>query len=84
MHNAGALTTMTTLKIVSRFSSPETHDFVVSDAAELASHMDHCASSRSRFFAVQTALDTAHSAFSARIVTVGVVVVVVVAALALA
>jgi hypothetical protein len=84
MQNAGALHTMTTLKIVPRFSLPETHDFVVSDTAELASHMDHCASSRSRFFALQTAVDSAHSALSARIVTVAVFLTFVVASLALA
>ena len=75
---------MTTLKIISRFSSPETPDFVVSDAAELASHMNHCASSRSRFFALQTALHSAHSALSARIVTVAALLVVAVTLLALA
>ncbi len=68
---------MTTLKIISRFSSPETPDFVVSDAAELASHMNHCASSRSRFFAMQTALHSVHSALSPRIVTVAALVVIV-------
>ena len=75
---------MTTLKIISRFSSPETPDFVVSDAAELASHMNHCANSRSRFFALQTALHSAHSALSARIVTVAALLVVAVTLLALA
>ena len=67
---------MTTLKIDSRFASPETPDFVVSDAAELASHMSHCAHSRSRFFALQTALHSAHGALSARIVTVAALLVV--------
>jgi hypothetical protein len=75
---------MTTLKIISRFSSPETSDFVVSDAAELASHMNHCASSRSRFFALQTALHSVHSALSARIVTVAALVVIAAAFFALA
>ena len=66
---------MTTLKLISRFSSVESPDFVGTDAAELASHMSHCASSRSRFFALQTALDSAHSALSPRIVTVAALVV---------
>ena len=75
---------MTTLKIISRFSSPDTPDFVVSDAAELASHMHHCATSRSRFFALQTALHSAHSAISARIVTVAALLVVSIVLFALA
>lgn len=67
---------MSTLKIASRYSSPANPDFVGSDAAELASHMSHCASSRGRFFALQTALDSAHSAMAARIVTVAALMVV--------
>lgn len=68
---------MTILKITSQFSSRENPDFVGSDAAELASHMSHCASTRSRFFALQTTLDSVHSALSARVVTVAALVVVV-------
>ena len=66
---------MTILKIVSPFPSAESTDFVNTDAAELASHMSHCAHSRSRFFALQTALDSAHSAISPRIVTVAALIV---------
>lgn len=44
-------------------------DFVSSDTAALASHMDMCASTRSRFFGVHAALDFAHGAVCARIVT---------------
>ena len=66
---------MTTLKITSRLSSTESPDFVGTDAAELASHMSHCANSRSRFFAIQTALDSAHSVISPRIVTVAALAV---------
>ncbi|MDP2262746.1 MAG: hypothetical protein Q8K24_06275 [Hydrogenophaga sp.] len=40
------------------------------DAAELASHMDHCASSHSRFFFLHSALQSAHGVLSPRIVTV--------------
>ncbi len=65
---------MTTLKAISRFSPTDNPDFVSTDAAELASHMNHCASSRGRFFAVQTALHSAHSALSPRIVTVAALV----------
>lgn len=67
---------MTTLKIIPRFSSAAGDDFVSTDAAELASHMNHCASSRSRFFAVHSALQTAHSFLSPRIVTVAALVLV--------
>ena len=66
---------MTTLKITSRLSSTESPDLVGTDAAELASHMSHCANSRSRFFAIQTALDSAHSVISPRIVTVAALAV---------
>jgi hypothetical protein len=75
---------MTTLKINSRFSSPDSADFVNSDCAELASHMSHCASSRGRFFALQTALESTHSALSARIVTVAALVALAGTAFALA
>jgi hypothetical protein len=50
--------------------SPGTADSVSTDAAELASHMNHCASSHSRFFFVHSALQSAHGALSPRIVTV--------------
>jgi len=50
--------------------SPAHADFVSTDAAELASHMDHCASSHSRFFFVHSALQSAHGVLSPRIVTV--------------
>ena len=67
---------MPTLKIIPRFSSATGDDFVSTDAAELASHMSHCASSRGCFFAVQSALQTAHSLLSPRIVTVAALVLV--------
>ncbi len=51
-------------------SSPDDADSVSTDAAELASHMNHCASSHSRFFFVHSALQSAHGALSPRIVTV--------------
>ena len=50
--------------------SPGKADSVSADAAELASHMNHCASSHSRFFFVHSALQSAHGALSPRIVTV--------------
>ena len=67
---------MTTLKIISRFSSAAGDDFVSTDAAELASHMDHCASSRSRFFVVHSALQITHSFLSPRVVTAAALVLV--------
>ncbi|MFN3571538.1 MAG: hypothetical protein ACK4VX_14750 [Polaromonas sp.] len=45
-------------------------DPVSTDAAELASHMNHCASSHSRFFFVHSAMQSAHGVLSPRIVTV--------------
>lgn len=45
-------------------------DFVSSDAAALASHMNRCAHSRSRFFRLHTALESAHSVVTPRLVTV--------------
>ena len=68
---------MTTLELMADSSSASSPDFVSTDAANLASHMNHCASSRSRFFAMQTALHSVHSALSPRIVTVAALVVIV-------
>lgn len=50
--------------------SPGGADPVSTDAAELASHMNHCASSHSRLFVVHSAMQSAHGVLSARIVTV--------------
>lgn len=59
-------------------------DFVSSDAAALASHMNECASTRSRFFGLQTALEAVHSLVSARLVTAGAIALVLVALVSLA
>ncbi len=61
---------MTTLDL--RADSPSTHptDFVSTDAADLASHMDHCAHSRSRFFALRSTLESVHAIAHPRVVTV--------------
>ncbi|MDP3797316.1 MAG: hypothetical protein Q8R06_09205 [Polaromonas sp.] len=64
---------MTTLEIMADSSSARTTDFVSADAANLASHMSHCASSRSRFFALHSALQSIHDLVSPRIVTVSAV-----------
>lgn len=52
-------------------------DFVSTDTAALASHMDHCASKRSRYFGVHAALEVAHSVVFSRMVTAAVLAVVV-------
>jgi hypothetical protein len=52
--------------------SPGEADPVSTDAAQLASHMNHCASSHSRFFGVHSAMQSAHGVLSPRIVTVAV------------
>lgn len=64
---------MTTLEILADSSSARTTDFVSTDSANLASHMSHCASSRSRFFALHSALQSIHGLVSPRIVTVSAV-----------
>ena len=48
-------------------------DFVATDAADLASHMGHCAGSHSPFFPLHAALQSAHSVASPRIVTVSAI-----------
>ena len=64
------------------FPTPTLHssaDFVSTDTAALASHMDHCAIKRSRFFGVQAALELARSVILSRMVTAVVVAVVLLA-----
>lgn len=51
-------------------------DFVSTDAAALASHMNHCASKRSRFFGLHAALELAHSVVFSRMVTAAMIAVV--------
>lgn len=66
---------MTTLKIIPDFSSPDPFDFVSTDRAELASHMESCASARGRFFALESALQSAHAVLTPRLVTVAAIAV---------
>lgn len=54
-------------------------DFVSTDTAALASHMDRCASKRSRFFGLHAALEWVHSVVFTRMVTASVLAVVVLA-----
>ena len=66
---------MTTLTTPSVFThSPA--DFVSTDTAALAAHMDHCARKRSRFFNLHAALELAQSVMFSRMVTAAVVVAV--------
>jgi hypothetical protein len=44
-------------------------DFVSTDTAALASHMDQCASTRSRFFNLHVAAESVKSLFFSRMVT---------------
>ena len=70
---------MTSLKHIADFSCPASHhnaDFVTSDTAALASHMSHCASTRSRFFGVHAVLESAHVLLFSRMVTAAVIAVV--------
>ena len=48
-------------------------DFVASDVADLASHMDHCAGAHSPFSPLYAALQSAHSVLSPRLVTVAAI-----------
>mgnify|MGYP000282311889 FL=1 len=54
-------------------------DFVTTDTAALASHMDHCASKRSRFFGLHAAFELAHAVVFSRMVTAALIGVVLLA-----
>ena len=54
-------------------------DFVSTDTAALARHMNNCASKRSRFFGVHAALEWAHAKVFPRLVTASVIAVVLLA-----
>ena len=69
---------MTSLTNTAAFTRP-TDDFVSTDTAALASHMDNCASHRSRFFGLHAALELAHSLVFSRMVTAAVVAAVLLA-----
>jgi len=57
-------------------------DFVSSDIAALASHMDRCASTRGRLFGLHVALESARSFIFPRMVTAAVVAVVLIGLIA--
>lgn len=63
------MTTLTNLADFSSHRGQNPADFVSTDTAALASHMSHCASSRSRFFGLHAALEFAHSMLHPRLVT---------------
>lgn len=66
---------MTTFNINTHFpSSTGKVDFVSADAANLASHMSHCANSRSRFFALHSTLQFTHLMVCSHLVTVAALV----------
>lgn len=69
---------MTTLTKPATFSNPPA-DFVSTDTAALATHMNHCAIKRSRFFSLHAALELAHSVVFTRMVTAAVLAVVLLA-----
>lgn len=69
------MTTLTNRATINHRSA----EFVSTDTAALASHMDHCASKRSRFFGVHAALELAHSVVFSRMVTAAVLALVVLA-----
>lgn len=59
------MTTYTTPTIVIHCPA----DFVLTDIAALASHMNHCASKRSRFFGLHAVLEMTHAVVFSRMVT---------------
>lgn len=59
-------------------------DFVSTDSAELASHMNHCASARSRMFGVHSAFQFMHAVVCPRIITSVALVVICVSLFAVA
>ena len=69
---------MTTLTTPTIFTRPAA-DFVSTDTAALASHMNHCASNRSRFFSFHAAVELAQSVVFSRMVTAAVLAAVMLA-----
>lgn len=62
---------MTTLSSPEDFSNSP--DFVSTDTLALASHMSHCASTRSPFFGLQVILESVHSLVQPRMVTIAAI-----------
>ena len=57
-------------------SSRQTPDFVSTDTAALASHMNHCTNQRGRLFAWHAMMESVHSVLFPRMVTAAVLSVV--------
>lgn len=70
--------TMTSFTRPTAFIDPSA-DFVSTDTAALASHMNRCATKRSRFFGLHAALELAQSLVFTRMVTAAVLAVVLLA-----
>ena len=71
--------TMTSLNNIAQSATAQSRsapDFVSTDIAALASHMSHCANSRSRFFGFRAVLESAHSLVLPRMVTAALLTVV--------
>ena len=70
---------MTTITNISSFFTSQNSgspDFVSSDTAALASHMDECAKSRGGFFGLHAALEFAHALLAPRMMTVVIITLV--------
>jgi hypothetical protein len=73
------MSTLTPSNVFSSALSGDSSDFVSSDNAALASHMNCCASTRSRFFGMHAALESAHALVCSRMVTAAMVAIVLLA-----
>jgi hypothetical protein len=62
---------------ISLKSSHAPFDFVSSDFDDLASHMSHCAASRSRWFALRSNLQSVHAMAAGRLVTLACIAAVI-------
>lgn len=70
---------MTTFANIGSFHTSQSSgspDFVSSDTAALASHMNECAKTRSGFFGLHATLEFAHALLAPRMVTAAVITVV--------
>ena len=67
------MTTFTNARSLHTSKGSGSPDFVSSDTAALASHMSECAKTRSRFFGLHAALELGHALLTPRMVTTGVI-----------
>jgi hypothetical protein len=73
------MSTLTPSNVFSSALSCDSSDFVSLDNAALASHMNRCASTRSRFFGMHAALESVHALICSRMVTAAMVALVLLA-----